>query len=135
MPALEGVLEACLYHGTSERAAVESFYGEVLGLAAVARWPDGIAFRSGPSVLLLFDRDGLAEREGPIAEHGSTGPGHACLRTDERGYEDWRRALEEAGIEITHEHLWEGGGRSVYFKDPAGNLLEIADRDLWPGAT
>ena len=21
----------------------------------------------------------------------------------------------------------------VYFHDPAGNVLEIADRDLWPG--
>ncbi|MEQ8788558.1 MAG: hypothetical protein RIC55_19770 [Pirellulaceae bacterium] len=23
-------------------------------------------------------------------------------------------------------------GRSFYFHDPAGNVLEIADRDIWP---
>ena len=36
------------------------------------------------------------------------------------------------GVEITHEHDWDGGLRSLYFTDPAGNLLEIADGDLWP---
>ena len=25
------------------------------------------------------------------------------------------------------------GARSCYFNDPAGNLLEIAERDLWTG--
>ena len=44
----------------------------------------------------------------------------------------WRERLGAAGVEITHEHDWEGGRRSLYFHDPAGNLLEIADGDLWP---
>ena len=33
---------------------------------------------------------------------------------------------------IVHDSDWGGGGRSFYFEDPAGNLLEIADRDFWP---
>jgi catechol 2,3-dioxygenase-like lactoylglutathione lyase family enzyme len=132
-PTISGVLETCLYHDGDERAEVERFYTEVLGLRAVARWPDGLAFRAGAGVLLLFDRDLLAKREGPISAHGAAGPGHACLlAADQRAYEDWRQALERRGIEITHEQEWDGGGRSFYFADPAGNLLEIADRDLWP---
>ena len=131
-PKLAGLLEACLYHAAEERAAVERFYGEALDLPAVASWPDGVAFRVGGAVLLLFDRERLAERDGPIAEHGTTGPGHACLFTDGDGYERWRERLQGLGIEITHEHEWSGGRRSLYFKDPAGNLLEIADGDLWP---
>ena len=133
-PRFEGVLETCLYHGSGERDRIEGFYGETLGLAAVARWPDGVAYRVGAAVLLLFDRDRLADREGPIAEHGGTGPGHACLLTDSDGYERWRRRLEARAVEITHEHEWNGGLRSLYFKDPADNLLEIAEGDLWPAA-
>jgi catechol 2,3-dioxygenase-like lactoylglutathione lyase family enzyme len=131
---LSGVLETCLYHDGAERDAVERFYTEVLGLRAVARWTDGIAFRVAGGLLLLFDRGLLAQRESAISAHGSTGPGHACLLA--RGadaYEEAKRALADRGVAISHEQDWERGRRSFYFSDPAGNLLEIADGDLWPG--
>lgn len=131
-PELAAVLETVLYHEPAERAAVEHFYSDVLGLPAVAGWEDGVAFRVGGGVLLLFDRDRLAQRQGPISDHGTTGAGHACLQTRvPDDLERWRAMLETAGIEILHDHDW-GGARSFYFKDPAGNLLEIADGDLWP---
>jgi catechol 2,3-dioxygenase-like lactoylglutathione lyase family enzyme len=132
MSDFDGILETALYHDSSERAEVESFYSETLELRQVSDWPDGIAFRIGGGVLLLFDRDGLRQREGPIADHGSVGAGHACLVATGPGYERWKRRLTEHGVQITHEHEWKGGRRSFYFKDPAGNLLEIADGDLWP---
>ncbi len=132
---LGGILEACLYHDTGEREAVERFYGETLGLPRVAGWKDGLAFRAGAAVLLLFDRQRLALREGPIAAHGSTGPGHACLLAAPEAYEAWKAALSDRGVEPTHEQEWPSGRRSIYFSDPAGNLLEIADGDLWPEAT
>ena len=37
------------------------------------------------------------------------------------------RLRSSTGIEVTHEHAWSEGRRSFYFKDPAGNLLEIAE--------
>jgi catechol 2,3-dioxygenase-like lactoylglutathione lyase family enzyme len=40
--------------------------------------------------------------------------------------------LRRHDVEITHEHAWDSGRRSFYFQDPAGNLLEIADGELWP---
>ncbi len=129
---LVGVLETVLYHDGRGRGAVERFYGDLLGLPAVAGWEDGVAFRVGTSVLLLFDRGRLAERRGPIADHGTSGPGHVCLRADGGEYERWREHVEAAGVEIVHDSDWGGGGRSFYFKDPAGNLLEIADCDFWP---
>ena len=132
---LDGVLETSLYHGAAQAAAVESFYVESLGLQLVSRWPGGFALRVGGGVLLLFERETLADRDGPIADHGTTGPGHACLLAGGAGaYDGWRDRLSSAGVEITHEHEWEGGRRSFYFNDPAGNLLEIADADIWPKA-
>jgi catechol 2,3-dioxygenase-like lactoylglutathione lyase family enzyme len=128
---LSGVLETCLYHAGGEREAMERFYRGVLGLEAEAEWPDGIAFRLGTGVVLLFDRDLVSKRDGPIAEHGATGPGHVCFLAEDGGYEPWRDRLVAEGVEITHEHEWPGGRRSFYFQDPAGNLLEIADADLW----
>jgi catechol 2,3-dioxygenase-like lactoylglutathione lyase family enzyme len=110
---------------------MERFYGDVLGLPRVAGWPDGIAYRVGPGVLLVFDRARLAARPGVIAQHGASGPGHVCLRASGGAYERWREHLEAAGVEILHDHDW-GGGRSFYFRDPAGNLLEIVDCDFWP---
>ena len=43
-----------------------------------------------------------------------------------------RERLAGLGVAITHDHEWSEGRRSFYFKDPAGNLLEVADSDLWP---
>jgi catechol 2,3-dioxygenase-like lactoylglutathione lyase family enzyme len=135
-PPLVGVLETSLYHDAAEAQAVQRFYTDALALPLVSRWPGGFALRIGPgAVLLLFERETVATRDGPIADHGSRGPGHACLLAPGReAYERWRERLGESGTEITHEQEWDAGRRSFYFKDPAGNLLEIADGDIWPSA-
>jgi catechol 2,3-dioxygenase-like lactoylglutathione lyase family enzyme len=133
---LAGVLETCLYHDPAEAGAIERFYSDLLDLPLVSRWPGGMGFRVSAGMLLLFDRAELADRDSPISAHGTTGPGHACLLAESReSYERWKRRLETAGVELTHEQSWDGDRLSVYFSDPAGNLLEIADADLWPNAS
>ena len=127
-----GVLETCLYHSAAAAGAIEDFYVGTLGLRVVSRWKGALAMRVGTGVLLLFERESLAERGGPIAAHGSQGPGHACLLAPGAAYEEWRARIEASGIEVTHDHEWDGGHRSFYFHDPADNLIEIADGDLWP---
>jgi len=131
-PRLDSVLETALYHLSSQTEEVERFYREVLGLPELVRWEDGMAFRLGQGVLLLFDREKLPQREDPMAAHGASGPGHACLLARDGDYDAWKLRLEAEGVEIVHEHDWESGFRSFYFSDPAGNLLEISDGDLWP---
>jgi len=37
------------------------------------------------------------------------------------------------GVTVIDEIAWDSAVRSCYFNDPAGNLLEIAERDLWTG--
>jgi catechol 2,3-dioxygenase-like lactoylglutathione lyase family enzyme len=128
---LRRLLEAAVYHDASAGPAMAELYEEVLGLREVASWPDGRALRLGEAVVLLFEREGLAEREGPIADHGSLGPGHVCFTVEAGDYDGWRARVSNR-LEVVHEHRWPGGRRSFYFRDPAGNLLEIADGDLWP---
>jgi catechol 2,3-dioxygenase-like lactoylglutathione lyase family enzyme len=132
-PPLGGVLETSLYFGAAEAEQVEAFYFELLGLREVSRWPGGIAARIGVGLLLLFEREQQAQRSGPVAAHGSIGPGHVCFVVGApSAYEAWRERVSSAGLEITHEHEWDRGVRSFYFADPAGNLIEIAGGDLWP---
>ena len=76
---LAGLLEVALYHDSSDEAAMAQLYGGVLGLPVVASWPDGSAYRLGGVLVLLFARERLAERDGPIADLGSRGPGHVCF--------------------------------------------------------
>lgn len=131
-PALGGILETCVYYSASEREQVERFYVETLGLRRVAGWEDAFACRLATGILLVFGREALAQREGPVTAHGSEGSGHLCLLAAEGAYESWREHLLEAGFEITHEQRWGNDKRSFYFHDPAGNLLEIAESDIWP---
>jgi catechol 2,3-dioxygenase-like lactoylglutathione lyase family enzyme len=128
---LQEVLEISVYYDEADREAVHRLYEDTLGLRRVASWSDGTALRLGTGVLLLFCRERLAERDEPISAHGSSGPGHVCFTAPPAAYAEWRRRIEE-GPGILHEQEWPKGGRSFYFHDPAGNLLEIADCDLWP---
>ena len=42
-----------------------------------------------------------------------------------------RQRLAELGIQLEIEYLWPNGARSLYFRDPSGNSLEIAEPKLW----
>jgi hypothetical protein len=41
--------------------------------------------------------------------------------------------LRQAAIPIEREVEWEEGGHSIYFRDPAGNVVELAPPSLWGG--
>jgi catechol 2,3-dioxygenase-like lactoylglutathione lyase family enzyme len=134
MGSLLGVLETSLYFSSDEEEAMRRLYEDVLGLPKVASWSDAMAFRLGSGVLLLFDRDKIVDRDEPLADHGTTGGGHVCFLAATRDYEAWKERISDSGLDITHEESWESGFRSFYFKDAAGNLLEVAEGDLWPRA-
>lgn len=133
-PSLEGVLETVLYFEDQDQA--ERFYTDVLGMRLIGKEPGyWLFFRAGKSVFLLFDATVTARGEG-LPAHGTTGPGHVCFVVDRASYRAWKRWLEDHEVEILQEVSWPGadGERlsSFYFRDPDGNLLEIADGDLWP---
>lgn len=122
------VLELSLY--AADLAAAERFYVDVMGLEVTSRFDDAVAFRCGEQVLLVFDpeRSNAAGRRVP--PHGATGAGHVAFVADAQDLPGWRAKLDRHGVEVEAEVPW-SAGVSIYFRDPAGNLLELAPRELW----
>lgn len=87
-------------------------------------------------VLLLFKRGGtLAPTSVPggvIPPHDGSGPHHIGFAIGEKEYENWRDWLVSRGVTIESEATWPKGGRSFYFRDPDGHLLELITPGIWP---
>jgi catechol 2,3-dioxygenase-like lactoylglutathione lyase family enzyme len=123
------VLETILY--VDDLDAAERFYGEVLGLELDSR-KDGlfVFFRCGDGMLLLFEPEAASTGRN-VPAHGARGPGHACFAVAEDALPAWQARLAAAGVAIDQEMSWPRGGRSFYFRDPAGNSLELATPRIW----
>ncbi len=118
------VLESCLYVDDLPRAA--RFYQKVLGLEPISQLPGRHAFfRCGDGVVLLFDPRATADPDGAVPAHGAHGPGHLAFAAAEGELAGWRRQLAEHGVAVEAEVDWPQGGHSLYFRDPAGNSLEL----------
>src|SRR5690606_30108299 len=128
-------LESALY--VDDLDAAEAFYAGVLGLPVVAKVPGRHLFlRCGEGIVLLFIAQATEvplppDARLPVPPHGARGPGHLCFRPGEGGIDSWRRRLAERGIAVEADFEWPGGGRSIYFRDPAGNSLEFAEPRIW----
>jgi catechol 2,3-dioxygenase-like lactoylglutathione lyase family enzyme len=129
------VLESALYAENLEETA--AFYEAVLGLERIAAAPGRhVFFRSGDGVLLLFRPAATREPPGadarvPVPPHGTEGEGHLCFAGTAAEIERWRERLEAAGVGVEADFEWPQGGRSIYFRDPAGNSIEIAEPRIW----
>ena len=133
MPGLRilGVYETVLYAPDPRTAA--AFYRDALGLEELEE-PDDLSavFRLPAGHVLLIFNPQLSSRPGrPVPSHGSAGPGHIAFELEAGAYEDAIAFLVEKGVEVEREIDWDRG-RSVYFRDPAGNSVELVDGDIWP---
>lgn len=124
---LTGILETVLYCTSDTEEATRCFYEDVLRLPRVSKW----AYRLGPQLFLLFNAEESRMQDSPPA-HGASGSGHICFSVLPAGYEAWKSHLREHDVELVEEIEWSRGVLSFYFKDPAGNVLEIANGDMWP---
>lgn len=134
-PELLGILESALYAPDLDRAA--DFWGRLIGLPEIGRVPGRhLFYRCGAQVLLIFDASATQvapapDARLPVPAHGSTGPGHFCIAVEPGQIDAWRTYLQAAGVEIEQDFIWPQGGRSIYFRDPAGNSIEMADPQIW----
>ena len=138
------ILETILY--AADLDAAEAFYRDVLGLEPQSRAPGRqVFYRIGSQMLLVFNPDATAVPPPPgarlpVPPHGARGPGHVCFAATADEIEQWAARLAACGVEIEADCHWpvpEGapdgspGGRSIYFRDPAGNCLEFAEPRIW----
>lgn len=124
------ILETSLY--VDNLAAAEEFYATVLGLALHSRAAGRhVFFHCGDGMLLLFNAAATRNAPAGFPAHGATGPGHVAFRIAPDETAAWRTRLTRSGVAIEAEIEWPRGGYSLYFRDPAGNCLELATPQLW----
>ena len=127
---IQAVVETAIY--VDDLRAAETFYRTVLGLPVIGTEPGRrVFFQVGEaSVLLAF----LAEatlRGDQLPPHGATGPGHFALGIEAEAFDAWRTLLQGHGVTIEKEVEWPRGGRSLYFRDPTGNSVELVTPGVW----
>ena len=134
-PAVSGILETALI--VEDVALAVKFYCEIVGLRAMFQVDRLGALDAGPGqTLLLFKRGRTVEQQHSpegTSPGGIDGVGrsHMAFRIAKDDLQPWLRWLEQNEIAIVGDITWERGGRSIYFRDPDGNLLELATPGLW----
>ena len=131
MPApISRILETCLY--VDDLPVAQDFYSQIPGIELYST-QDGrhVFFRCGGQMLLLFNPQVSRQSNDTFPAHGSFGPGHVAFAVPEASLDDWTSWLSQRQIAIEKTIDWPGGGRSLYFRDPAGNSLELATPKIW----
>jgi catechol 2,3-dioxygenase-like lactoylglutathione lyase family enzyme len=127
---IKAVIETAIY--VDDLQAAETFYGAVLGLRVLGRETGRyVFFQAGEeSVLLAFVAETTLKGD-VLPSHGAKGAGHFALGIAREDFDAWRNRLQADGISIEQQVEWPKGGKSLYFRDPAGNLVELVTPGVW----
>jgi catechol 2,3-dioxygenase-like lactoylglutathione lyase family enzyme len=127
---IKAVVETALY--ADDLDAAEDFYRRVLGLSVLGRESGHhVFFRVGEASVLLAFRAESTRKGDVLPAHGASGPGHFALGIEAEAFSAWRAHLQGHGVRIEKEVEWPRGGRSLYFRDPAGNAVELVTPGVW----
>ena len=126
----QAIIETAVY--VDDLRATEAFYGTVLGLRVMGKEPGRhVFFQVGEaSVLLAFLAEATLKGD-QLPPHGATGPRHFALGIEAEAFDAWRKLLQGHGVSIEKEVEWPKGGKSLYFRDPAGNSVELVTPGVW----
>lgn len=128
-PGVTRLYETAIY--ADDVPAAARFYAEVVGLRPIAS-PDAhsAAFRTPDGgVLLIFDPKRTSGSGRFVPPHGARGAGHLAFSVE--ALATAAEALVAHSVEVEREIEWPRGGRSVYFRDPAGNSVEFVEGEIW----
>jgi catechol 2,3-dioxygenase-like lactoylglutathione lyase family enzyme len=134
MPKLNGILETAIH--TEDMARSRAFYENMLGLAPIYNDDRLSAYAvGGRNVLLVFRKGATTQTvtlpSGTTPGHGGDGTLHVAFAIAKDELDGWEAHLASHGVVIEGRNVWERGGRSIYFRDPDGHLLELATPGLW----
>jgi catechol 2,3-dioxygenase-like lactoylglutathione lyase family enzyme len=128
MPKLDGLLETALYVDDLQQSA--EFYKTIFGFQVIDSGERLCALASGPrQVLLLFKKGASANL--PLGATDGDGQLHLAFAITASEWDAWEKWLSDHGVAIELTRTWERGGRSMYFRDPDGHLLELATPGVW----
>ncbi|HSC56792.1 MAG TPA: VOC family protein [Nitrospira sp.] len=134
-PPLRGVLETALT--VEDVARSTRFYQQLFGFDVLTTGERLCALNVRPTqVLLLFKRGGSLEDirlPGGVLPGGmdAQGRSHMAFAIEAEQLDLWQHWLKQNGVAIESTVVWERGGTSLYFRDPDGNLLEVATPGIW----
>lgn len=133
-PPLEGVLETSLY--VADFARARGFYEGVMGLQPLFADERLTAYAAGPHSVLLLFLCGTTEKPaatpgGTIPPHEGSGRLHYAFAVTAEALPAWEARLGERGVPVESRVSWPRGAQSIYFRDPDGNLVELATPGLW----
>ena len=128
------IIETCIYSPDLEE--MKNFYINYLGLEFVSEEKGRSVFlKAGKSMLLIFNPlNTLNHIKKLFPIHGAITPPsiiHFALEIQKEDYEKWKDTLQNNKINIEQE-IELKSSRSIYFRDPAGNLVEFITNNAWP---
>jgi catechol-2,3-dioxygenase len=127
------IVETCVY--SSDLGSMKKFYVDILGLSLVEEEKDKLIFlKAGKSMLLVFNPNKTSIDNDKLPTHGAATPPasiHFAMEIEESDYQRWKELLTKNNISIEKEVDW-NGTKSLYFRDPAGNLVELITPGEWP---
>ena len=131
---IKKVIETCIYSSNLE--LMKKFYTKVLLLPLVEEEKGkSCIFKVGQNMLLIFDPEKKKSFENNIPPHGAKTPPsivHFGLEIEEKDYDYWKLVLKKNNVNIESERTWRTSSRSIYFRDPSGNLVELISKHPWP---
>lgn len=129
---IKKVVETCIY--CSDLQSMKNVYVRILGLSVIQEEQDRLIFlKAGKSMLLIFDPMQTRTNNGSLPVHGALTPPssiHFAMEIEEQEYHASKQLLASNKIAIEKEVNWDSQAKSIYFRDPAGNLVEL----ITPGA-
>jgi catechol-2,3-dioxygenase len=127
------IVETCIY--SSDLGSMKKFYVDILGLPLVEEEKDKLIFlKAGKSMLLVFNPARTSIDNEKLPTHGAATPPasvHFAMEIEGQDYHRWKELLAKNNIPIEKQVDWEEA-KSLYFRDPAGNLVELITPGEWP---
>ena len=127
------IVETSIYSTNLED--MKDFYVNKLGLEFVSEQKGRHVFvKTDNNMLLIFNHEiTITENE---TSHGATTPPsviHIAFEIDSGEYDTAKKILIESNVQIEKEIEWGNriGSKSIYFRDPAGNLVEFITKNYW----
>ena len=131
---INGILETALSVSDIRKSA--DFYQRLFGFPTLLDSERLIALNvAGRNVLLLFLRGATEEPAavpgGVIPPHGGSGRNHLAFSIASVDVKAWEQRLGSEGVVIEGTVDWPAGARSIYFRDPDENLVELITPGFW----